>query len=259
MKIKIVIVLLFLEKILFSQGFDENFLWKDFPQNRKIEKIEETRYNDWTICTIFNSESYLTQKISYHKKKKKSDCKYTYSFSDSLITVNSVDTLENESVKRKSTARYYYNILGQMSKYRFGSSDLVNHPENRDNFVYNNGILSFTKGAMGKIDFKYIYNGRQLLLKLEIRDQKDTTFYHFQYDQLGQLTDEVMESKSTEVCYSDVVVWSNERPNKVHIKYSNFDKNGNWTKSFFVTKKGLKYRSRRYIEYFPVASDMQKR
>jgi hypothetical protein len=70
------------------------------------------------------------------------------------------------------------------------------------------------------------------------------------YDDLGRLTDMIQESPKSDVYYTDVISWSKHIHNRIHIKYSNFDKHGNWTKSYFVTKKGKVFRSKRKIDYW---------
>jgi hypothetical protein len=127
-----------------------------------------------------------------------------------------------------------------------------------DNFVYENGMLvSYTEannwqknnGIPIKVVCKY-NEEKQKIYKIEIRNDTDTTFYSYMYNQSGQLTDNVQESNNNEVVYSDVVPWSNKKTNKIHIRYSNFDKHGNWTKSYFITEKGKALRSERKIEYY---------
>jgi hypothetical protein len=128
----------------------------------------------------------------------------------------------------------------------------------RDNFVYEDGMLvSYTeandwqerKGISKKIVYKY-NERKQKIRKMEIKNEIDTTFYTYLYNQFGQLTDYIQESNNTEVIYSDVIPWSNKKMNKIHIRYSNFDKHGNWTESYFITEKGRVSRSKRKIEYW---------
>jgi hypothetical protein len=77
----------------------------------------------------------------------------------------------------------------------------------------------------------------------------DTTFYTYVYNQLRQFTDYIQKNNNNEVVCSGVVVWSNEKMNKVHIQFSNFDKRGNWTRSYFITERGKVFRLKRKIEY----------
>jgi hypothetical protein len=66
----------------------------------------------------------------------------------------------------------------------------------------------------------------------------------------GIQTDYIHETNDERECIIDIICWSKEMMNKVHIKYSNFDKYGNWTKSYFITEKGKKVRSKRKIQYW---------
>lgn len=71
------------------------------------------------------------------------------------------------------------------------------------------------------------------------------------YDENERLTDVITESHNdSEIkgTIMGVVCWNSEM-NKYHIRFSNFDKHGNWTKSYYMTEKGKVFRSKRKIKY----------
>jgi hypothetical protein len=127
-----------------------------------------------------------------------------------------------------------------------------------DNFLYEDGkLVSYTEANDWQkrndisSEIVYKYNERkQKIHQMEIKNVTDTTFYTYLYNQSGQLTDYIQESNNNEVIYSDVVPYSKNKMNKIHIKYSNFDKLGNWTRSTFITEKGKVFRSKKKIEYW---------
>lgn len=255
MKIKFVVIFFLIGKSLFSQSFDENFLLLNYQKNNNIQKIEEETFDDWNIISVFNEEGFLLHQTNYKKKERKSDYKYEYTISDSLITIRRTNKVNNE-INKNSIEKYYYSSLGQCSKFEIYSSTNLDPFYFADNFVYSDGLLLrweenniFHKKKNGSpIKKVYRYNEKkQKIQELRIVDATDTTYYSFLYNQYGQLTDCVQESK--DAIYSGVICWSNSAMNKVHIRYIDFDKYGNWTKSYFVTENGMKFRSKRKIKY----------
>ncbi len=255
MKIRIFVTLFLVEFFYFSYAFDENTFFPKNLQNKGIKKIIEKTFDQWEVISSFNKEGFLLNEVNFYNKKIKSDYKYDYLVTDTLLEVKKVDInkMENHYVIEK----YYYHKSGQCYKFEmyFSKSDTISYFG--DNFIYENGILtSYTKGnfwqkkhgTLKKIIFRY-NEKQQKIRELNIY-KTDTTFYFYNYNQQGKLIDYVKESNDKEEIFSGVFCWSDKILNKVHIKYSNFDKRGNWTKSYFMTEKGKIFRSERKIEYW---------
>ena len=235
-----------------SYAFDDDIFYYKKMEHKGIKKITEKTHDKWEVISFFDEKGYLLREINFYKKEIRSDYKYDYVVTDTLLEIRRIDTIGKDVNKQKKIDRYYYTSLGQCYKRRvyFSSSDNPSYYE--DNFVYDDGMLiSYTQGKNSATKFIYKYNEKkQKVQKLEIRNETDTTFYSYVYNQSGQLTDYIQESNNNEVVYSGVVVWSNEKMNKVHIRFSNFDKRGNWTRSYFITERGKVFRSERKIEYW---------
>ena len=235
-----------------SYAFDDDIFYYEKVEYKGIKEITEKTHNKWEVISFFDEKGYLLHEINFYKKEIRSDYKYDYVVTDTLLEIKRIDILGKDVRKQNKIDRYYYTSSGQCYKRRvyFSESDTPSHYEH--NFMFVDGLLvSYTQVKIDAIKFVYKYNEKkQKTQKIEIRNEKDTTFYAYVYNQLGQLTDYIQESNKNEVVYSDVVVWSNSRLNKVHIRYSNFDKRGNWTKSYFITEKGKVFRSERKIEYW---------
>ena len=52
------------------------------------------------------------------------------------------------------------------------------------------------------------------------------------------------------LCPVCVPLWSESKQNKVHERYCNFDKHGNWTKHYFITARGKVFWSKRKLVYW---------
>jgi len=259
MKIKIFAILFSMGFFSSSYAFDNDIFYYKNIEHKGVKKIKKKTYDGWEVISFFDEKGYLLHEINFYKKEIRSDYKYDYIATDTLLEIRRIDTIEKDVNRQKKFDRYYYTSLGQCYKHRvyFSRSDSPSYWE--DNFVFeNNGVLVSYEEATdwqkrNDISNKIVheYNTKkQKVRKLEIRNEIDTTFYSYEYNQSGQLTDCVQESNNNETVYSGVVVWSDEKKNKVHVHFSNFDKRGNWTKSYFITERGSVFRSERKIEYW---------
>lgn len=241
-----------------SYAFDDDTFYCKNLEHKGIKKITEKIHDKWEVISFFDEKGYLLREINFYKKEIRSDYKYDYVVTDTLLEIRRIDTISKDMNKQKKIDKYYYTSLGQCYKRRvyFSSSDNPSHFW--DNFVYENGVLvnyeestdwQKRNDISNKVLYKYSEK-KQKLQKTEIRNEADTTFYSYVYNQSGQLTDYIQESNNNEVAYSGVVVWSNNKMNKIHIRFSNFDKCGSWTESYFITERGKVFRSKRKIEYW---------
>ncbi len=230
---------------------EDNFYLKKLHLT-EIKTTKTKTHDKWEVISFFDEKGFLLRETNFYKKEIKSDYTYEYTIADTLLEIKRVDAIGKDVKKQKKIDRYYYSSLGQCYKYRvyFGDCDNPTHYE--DNFIFEDGLLTgYSQGKMGAVKISLKYNEKkQKTQKMEIRNKTDTTLNTYVYNQLGLLTDHIMESNNNAVVYSGVVVWSNEKVNKVHIQFSGFDKRGNWTRSYFLTERGKVFRSKREIEYW---------
>jgi hypothetical protein len=216
------------------------------------EKITEIYHDGWRIVSTFDKQGLLTNECNYYKNELRSNCRYDYNFSDTMLVIKKEERGVNIDLQ---ILQYSYDSLGFCKLFKSYYNGRDNHYS--DNFIYENGLLiSYTdanywqkmnnKPSLTVLDYN---RNNQMILKKEIHNEGDTTFNTYLYNQTGLLTDYIKENNSIETVYSGVPAWSNERMNKIHIRYVDFDKHGNWTKSLFITKAGKKLRSIRQIEY----------
>lgn len=252
MKFKIYVILFLIGFFYSSYAFDDNIFYSKKMEIKGIKQIIEKTYDKWRVISFFDTEGLLLQRISYYKKELRFDVKYDYTVTDTLLEIRRITLFNINAENNTLIDRYYYTSSNQCYKYRVSFSESDNNPfYYEDNFVYYEGMLvSYTQGKNSVTKFIYKYNEKkQKERKLKIINETDTTFYSYMYNQSGQLTDYIQKSNNNENVYSGVV-WSNEKMNKIHILFSNFDKHGNWTKSYFITERGKVFRSERKIEYW---------
>jgi hypothetical protein len=261
-----IIILFFVGLLCSSYDFERDHFTS---KNRPFEGIKKITAKSkdrriWETISIFDKKGFLLQRTGYADKELWSDLKYEYVVTDTTIEIKQIQLLTEGGWKKYRFEKYYFDSLGQWYKYNLCSSDLDtvcydDYYYFRDNFVYENDLLvSYTQtnflGISKAITYQY-NEKRQKIRKIEIPSWSngDTTFYTYIYDLQGRLTDYIEEAVSSErtPVYSGVAVWDwKTKPNKFHIRLSNFDKNGNWTRSYYITKKRKVFRSERKIEYW---------
>jgi hypothetical protein len=252
MKIKIITILVLIGFFYSFHTFDNDAFYYKNLEHKGIKKITEKTHNKWEAISFFDEKGYLFHEINFYKKEIRSDYKYDYIVTDTVLEIRRIDTINKEVNKQEKIDRYYYTSLGQCYKHISYFSNSNNSFHYEDNFIFEDGLLvSYTQGNIGAVKIIYKYNEKkQRIQEMEIRNQTDTTFYSYVYNKLGELTDFIQKSNNNEVVYSDGAVWSCNKRNKIHIRFSNFDKQGNWTRSYYLTEKGKVFRSKREIEYW---------
>ena len=274
-----------LREVIFILGFfivsynafsypDEEF----FSLERKmkgVKMITEKKHNLKTV-SYFNREGFLLREINYYKNNIRSDYKYEYSISDTLLEIRSI----NNDTEKYNTYKYYYNSLRQCYRfecYFFGDSLGVPfwlcdnfiyknnqlqsydiHEPNRNKDLYEKMIEITPEGSLFYYTYRtlferviYTYNENIQIKQVYLicADTAVINMTRYSIYQNDKLIDYIHENSEGAGAFMDVPCW-NRKCDKVHIRVSYFDKQGNWKKSHFIQEKGKKFRSKRKIEYW---------
>jgi len=210
-----------------------------------VKKITQRGSHGRKTVSFFDHKGFLLRSVSYFKGKKRIDNRYEYSISDTLLIVISKRT-EYQDIKHEyySVRKYYYNDLKQCYRYEcYSSSSGLEKPHVfGDNFIYkDNQLQSYEHHSESNKDYFirtiYTYSDNQKMKHTEyvyedsIKSYLSTIFIY----KNGKLTDEILMA----------------RLNEPHIRYSNFDKHGNWRNSYFLTEKEDEIlRLKRKIKYW---------
>jgi len=252
MKIKIFATLffvIFFYSLYAQYDFDNGHVdfYSKILEHKGIKKITERTFTHWKAISYFDREGYVLHETNVFKKEMRSDYRFSYTVTDSLAEIRRVDRIDlNNDGDTLRIERYYYDSSNRCYQYRVYSSEQdTSRYASRNNFVYEAGMLiSYDKNIL-----KY-NEKKQKVSRLEVTGYTDSTFYTYMYNQSGQLTDFIKESHDNTIWYADAPSWSNTRNNKIHIRYSNFDNHGNWTRSYFITEKRKIFYSKRKIKYW---------
>jgi hypothetical protein len=230
-----------------------------FPnkERKDVKMITEKKFSGWKTISLFNKEGFLMQRINYKKEKKRADYRYEYLITDTLVQITEKDFLNN--IGSFLLYKYYFNRQGHCYKYEgYSSQDLDVPFVIGNNFMYKDGLLQsyehsiYTNEKEYIISNKvnYIYNDKGQEIQKQGCRTNDTTYYNSVYNQKEQLIDYIIKSNNKASAFTGVICWSSTKMNMVQYRYENFDKKENWRKSYFITEKGKRFRSKRKIEYW---------
>ncbi len=222
---------------------------------RGIKKITERQGSGWKAIYLFDREGYMLQENHARKREMRSDYRFDYAVTDTLIEIRRTNSVVfDNDFDPMRIDRHHYDSSDQYYKHNVYFNNTDNLYDSIDDFVYEAGVLvSYTDFLGGKNILRYNEN-KQMESRLDIHEYRDhsvdTTFFYYAYNRHGQQTDFIQEDDDDNVFYGGIPSWSRTRQNKIHIRYSNFDKHGNWTRSYYITEKHRYFRSKRKIEYW---------
>lgn len=230
-----------------------------YKKNRGVKMITEDSFSKWKNTSYFNEEGLLLRKVNFFKNKIRADYRYEYSLSDTLFVIKEKEyhNLNNDK-ENHVIYKFYYNHLRKCYRAEvYLSRDLENPARTYVNFIYQDTLLqsyetySFSRKEDGFNKIVYVYDSNQRVEQWH-SVYGDSVFTDgcksisiFQNEKLTDLIQICDEGGiiSGEVCW-------NSKMNKVHIRFSTFDKRENWERSYFVTERGKVFRSKRKIEYW---------
>ncbi|WP_232369875.1 MULTISPECIES: hypothetical protein [Prevotella] len=219
-----------------------------------VRKIITTTHDKWSIVCYFDRQGYLMREQIFYKGKLKSDNAYDYMITDSVVVTRITD-ISGPYPKLVKKCEEFFSPFGKCYKRRVYMNGSDTATLYIDNFIYDGDLLISNEEAtawqkkneaFSKVNY-YYNEKKQKILETKYFNGSDSIFYS--YDKMGRLTDEVKKADNTSVL-SGIVPYARNELNKLHIIYSNYDHEGNWTKSYFATQKGKKTRSKRKIEYW---------
>lgn len=245
-----------------SLSFSQSFQSLDWEEplchiSKGIIKITEKSDNKWTTVYEFDSLGFLITQNNCYKKEERARYRNTYSnIEDSILLIRTKNDLDpNDGIYSKY---FFYNKRNfQYMRFEIHSpkpSEKAPNPFVRGHdFIYKDSLLlSYTRNTH---TIKYTYNSFGQIVQRSISSPIDVQTTIYKYDEEKRLTDLIttsymIDSSPTQAnLFLGVPTYSETERNRYHIRFTNFDKKGNWIKSFFVTKNGLKYRSKRKIIY----------
>lgn len=233
---------------------ENEFSFASFQKNKGVKKIVEYLGKKHVKIQEFDRIGFLIEENNlyggfYSRRSSKKRMTNTV-VGDSILIIK-----ENRLRDQKeSIASYYFSseTLDCVRYERFSGSSAGR------NFVYEDGLLkSYIYYYYGRDTVasavKYTYNERKQLMKEERKSINELIYY--EYDSDGYLHHITVIRPNTGPhdpvnTHVGIPTYSYAEPNRYEIEYTDFDKRGNWTKSYYETYKGLIFRSKRKIIYY---------
>lgn len=200
-----------------------------------ILKITEF-YKKSTSVKVYEG-AFLKKETFYLKKHIWSESNYYYEISDDKWVVFGTNTLKKDTsivsifFKQNICSAINYNYSKNNKKVISICNRLVTIPNDTSickvhYYCHNDTICKevFINDTLSSIK-KTLYNKNVIVFE----------------------STEIVNDPLAIIC--DVVCWSKKQQNKYIILYDNFDKKGNWTKSYYLTETGKVLRSKRSIVY----------
>ena len=209
----------------------------EIEQYYKPNILEITEFYKKSKSVKVYEDSFLKKETFYLKKNIWSESYFNYEITDNEWVICDINTLKKDTLV--VSIFFDNNICSVINYQNFKNSQkvipicnrLVTIPNDTSiykvrYFCHNDTIYKevFINDILSSIE-KTLYNNNSLVFKSE------------------EIVDDPL------AIISDVVCWSKNQRNKYIILYDNFDKKGNWTKSYFLTDKGKVLRSKRKIIY----------
>jgi hypothetical protein len=215
-----------------------------------IEKSK--RYpQDWREFS-FDSLSRLVEKKSYRNNKLVEDIKWTY------IDLDSILIKKEKNAKYFSIHKSYFDSNKRLKKYEyFASNDSINPSIIETNIHYLNGhIQQYNRIHLNHPDstiivlYNFEYNKDNTRITIKRIDNKNISseIFTLGFDSKGNLIHMIIDYNNPLAVVGGARTWSRSRLDKYRIDYK-YDKFGNWTNSYAVTRFGKHKISTRKIKY----------
>ncbi len=143
MKTRIFITLFFAGLIYSSYAQDNSHV--DFRskirENKGVKKITRKTSAKWKVISFFDKEGHVLQETHAYKKEMRSDYRFHYTVTDTLIETRRVNRIFDDYIDSLRINRYYYNASNQCYKFNvyFSTIDQIDHLSDFnsiDDFVY---------------------------------------------------------------------------------------------------------------------------
>lgn len=207
------------------------------------EVVEESATYDSKVYYKYDINGCITSKIHYEKNGQ-IRAKYEY---ESEIRNDSIVCIYQNNNMTRLDIFHHNNYLDSISV----CDGRINKEKSHCAFKYNNkgDLISMSwVTSCGHISCCYEYLIDTVICKEYHSNvlRETRTYIYTQNNELKQI---LIENSDKDAVIADIIPWDEQHYYMYCIGYSAYDKHGNWTKSYFLTKNGKKLRSKRKIFY----------
>jgi hypothetical protein len=259
---RIYLILLFFPGMAFAQIFP------GVPDyTGRILEIKEIGYhsvlkrNGWINLISFSDLALPVRELNFYKGKKRSDYHYFYVDEDSVFRKIKIDSMAG-SDRNYEELRICYNQAHEIIKTKRYSDKAAKNPDLVEQEIrcdslsrllsYKSVLPSASRNEAGDLitQYKFHYNNCHQVDSVLRTDSENISkiLYCYAYNKRGLISDEIVDHLDPGTVLGGVKPWSEKRMNMYHYRYK-YDRKGNWTKRYFVTRKGKFLDAKRKIKY----------
>lgn len=218
---------------------------KTTKSGAKISAFKKTP--DIINRTFYNKQGFITASEIYSGEERILSSETEYLISGDTLEVRVMSSaIYGKEYKNDTTIHRFYfnpktNHFYRMEQFRVGSDNTLIATD----LTYSGSLLvSYT---LNDSEFTYLYNDDGLLIKHERNSDKYNAQVDFIYDESGRITDNIIQEywpligePETIHIRKGVTMTTTDRSQNTWMRYEDFDENGNWQKSYYITDKGKK-------------------
>ncbi len=259
-------ILVILMIIISNQGYGQLIFDVDDYVGSNIKEIKEVGHrnrilkNGWFTEICFDKDSLPTREINYYKGDLRSDYHFSYERTDSTFQTTKIDSLARED-RNYEMDRSYFDKFGLIYKtetfIKRDSKPLVIETDfQRDSLdrliSYCRTLPSESRNNSGDLitSYKLYYNDKNQVDFIIQTDSENisTIVYYFKYNKRGLIKSKIVDHNNPVVVLGGVRSWKKGKYDKYGYYYK-YDRFGNWTKRYSITKHRKYLDSKRKIKY----------
>lgn len=260
------IILTILTIIVSNLSYGQLIVEVDDYVGTKISEIKKIGHrnrifrNGWLTEIRFTNDTLPTREMNNYKGDLRSDYHFNYKRTDSTFQITKIDSIAKKDRNYEMKISYFNEngLLYKTETFTKRNSDplLVETNFTRDSLnriIYYNQILpsSFRNNSGDLITtYKLYYNDKSLVDSIHQIDSENISSitYYFDYNNKGLIKSKIVDHNNPDVVIGGVRPWKKGKYDKYGYYYK-YDRFGNWTKRFLITKNWKYLDSKRKIKY----------
>lgn len=238
----------------------DDYVGKNIKEIKKVGHRNRILKNGWLTEISFVNDSLPVHEINYYKGDLRSDYYFFYKRTDSTFQTTKIDSFARKDRNYELNRSYFdkFGLIYKTEKFtRRDSKPLVIETDfQRDSLdrliSYCRTLLSESRNNSGDLitTYRLYYNDKNQVDSIIQKDSENisTIAYYFTYNKKGLIKSKIVDHNNPDAVLGGVRSWSKERTDKYGYFYR-YDRYGNWTKRYFITKRGKYLNSKRKIKY----------
>lgn len=259
-------ILIILTIIISNQGYGQLIVSVDDYVGTNIKEIKKIGHHNrimkdgWFTVITFTNDSLPTREINYYKGNLRSDYHFSYKRTDSTFQTVKIDSFAREERNYEMDKSYFdkFGLIYKTEKFTKRDSKplIIKYDFQRDSL---DRIISFfltfpseSRNNSGDLitTSRLYYNDKNQVDSIVKTDSENisTIVHYFKYNKKGLIKSEKVDHNNPDVVLAGVRPWKKGKHDKYGFYYK-YDKYGNWTKRFSLTKHRKYLDSKRMIKY----------